>query len=125
MIPPQSHEVADFATVAPTTTTPAPSRIGSPTFPVGFGRRFDIAVEPCIVPADMFHMDRTHMSCMDRTPLMTSPSFVRRPAIGRESVLASHATPVDHLFSLARPAVPPPPPPAGGWQDHIARIPLS
>ncbi len=48
---------------------------------------------------------------MDRPRLVTPPSFVLRPAIGRESVLASHAAPVDHLFSLVRPAVAPPPPP--------------
>ena len=39
---------------------------------------------------------------------MTSPSFVRHPDIRRESILADHAAPVDHLFSLVRPAVPPP-----------------
>ena len=36
---------------------------------------------------------------------MTPPSFVLRSAIGHESVLANHAAPVDHLFSLAPPAL--------------------
>ena len=58
---------------------------------------------------------------------MTLLSFVLRPAIDRESVLADHAAPVDHLLSLARPATPPPPPPPSSrrLENHTARIPLS
>ena len=113
MIPPQSHEVYRFrhSGTGPLRDACAPSRIVDPTFPVCFGACLDMAAEACIVLVHMFQMDRTHMSHIDRPPLMTPPSFVLRPTIGRESVLANHAAPVDHLFSLARPAVAPPPPP--------------